>query len=396
MSDYSPTSFALPHCGVGFEYTVHINEHSGLAPSLDYTPISDIDTRSRPRTSEITAVASSALHAAEHLDEWAKPDKPEVPAWRSSWDATAYKNPKGLALIIAPWNYPFITLLDPSRRRHICRMHLNTLIPMPTSCERRRARDDRLLTLRWAHIFYTGGVSSPIIIDPNFDDLDLAAKRILNGKLQNSGQLCITPDYALVPRAKVDAFIASLKKAHDAFLPNGPLHKNVELSKIVTPSHTRASEISSRAPKGKIVSAGSTRATGGSPTIVKDVPVDDALMENPIPLVVYAFTNSEEVKNKLLETTQSGAVVLNDTFSHLAGSLLRCTVPTPSDHFKVTEIALVGREIQAASFDTFTQVRMYMNLPPSEESRLSGRYRPFDAEKLDATLAAMQLKIPDV
>ena len=42
-----------------------------------------------------------ALAAAEKLEEWTKPEKPEVEEWRSSWDTTIYKVPKGVAVIIS-------------------------------------------------------------------------------------------------------------------------------------------------------------------------------------------------------------------------------------------------------------------------------------------------------
>ena len=50
---------------------------------------------------EITPIIVGSLHAAEHLEEWAKPEKPKVEAWRSSWDTTVYHVPKGVALLIS-------------------------------------------------------------------------------------------------------------------------------------------------------------------------------------------------------------------------------------------------------------------------------------------------------
>ena len=50
---------------------------------------------------ELTTIVQACLHAAEHLEEWAKPEKPVVEEWRSSWDTTIYNVPKGVALIIS-------------------------------------------------------------------------------------------------------------------------------------------------------------------------------------------------------------------------------------------------------------------------------------------------------
>ena len=50
---------------------------------------------------EVGTVIRSCLYAAESLEEWTKPEKPTVEEWRSSWDTTIYKVPKGVALIIS-------------------------------------------------------------------------------------------------------------------------------------------------------------------------------------------------------------------------------------------------------------------------------------------------------
>ncbi len=57
--------------------------------------------RQEVMTIELSTVIRSCLHAAEHLEEWARPEKPIVEEWRSSWDTTIYKVPKGVALIIS-------------------------------------------------------------------------------------------------------------------------------------------------------------------------------------------------------------------------------------------------------------------------------------------------------
>lgn len=50
---------------------------------------------------ELGPIISGSLEAAEHLEEWAKPEKPKVEAWRSSWDTTVYHTPKGVVLLIS-------------------------------------------------------------------------------------------------------------------------------------------------------------------------------------------------------------------------------------------------------------------------------------------------------
>ncbi len=52
-------------------------------------------------STELGPTVHGALHAAENLEDWARPEKPKVDAWRQNWDATIYPVPKGTALIIS-------------------------------------------------------------------------------------------------------------------------------------------------------------------------------------------------------------------------------------------------------------------------------------------------------
>jgi len=54
---------------------------------------------------------------------------------------------------------------------------------------------------------------SPVFIDPNCD-LEIAAKRILWGKVANAGQICVAPDYILVPKDFQDKFVSALQAAY--------------------------------------------------------------------------------------------------------------------------------------------------------------------------------------
>ena len=55
------------------------------------------------------------------------------------------------------------------------------------------------------------GGKSPVIIDEKFN-VNTAAERIVRGKMINSGQTCIAPDYILVPKEKCDDFITAVQK----------------------------------------------------------------------------------------------------------------------------------------------------------------------------------------
>lgn len=182
-----------------------------------------------------------------------------------------------------------------------------------------------LLSLRWDHIMYTGGGAvgrvvaaaaakyltpltlelggkSPVVVDTDCD-VEIAAKRVLYGKSQNSGQvsrcqianaftsyhavlfrqLCVIPDYVLVPRSIYPAFLQSLKKAHDLFWPEGPFHPSAQWGKIVNERHADRLIGLMQKTKGQLLFGGAIERDNGitriSPTVYFDVPLDDALME---------------------------------------------------------------------------------------------------------------------
>ena len=69
---------------------------------LEDAQIMDLGKQRQETTlTELIPIFGGALRAAENLEEWTKPEKPKVEAWRSSWDTTIYHVPKGVALVIS-------------------------------------------------------------------------------------------------------------------------------------------------------------------------------------------------------------------------------------------------------------------------------------------------------
>lgn len=184
-----------------------------------------------------------------------------------------------------------------------------------------------LLEYRWDHIFFTGsgrvgriiaaaaakhvtplslelGGKCPVFVDAE-SDVELAAKRTLYGKIQNSGQVrlivpsplvdiwltsttyqvCVTPDFALVHRAIRPQFEEGLKKAYKSFFPDGALAPNVQYSKIVTEHHLERLKGLIKNTKGKIIIGGQSKGDKIEPTIVSGVKIDDILMKEYVRLV---------------------------------------------------------------------------------------------------------------
>lgn len=166
-----------------------------------------------------------------------------------------YYEPKGVCLIIAPWNYPFQLVmsplisaiaagncvmvkpseLSPATSKVIAKIILETFEEDHIACiEGNVDVSKQLLELPFDHIFFTGsteigkivmsaaaknltsvtlelGGKSPTIIDAAVD-LEKAAQKIAWGKLVNAGQTCIAPDYVLIHQDRLDEFVGLYKQ----------------------------------------------------------------------------------------------------------------------------------------------------------------------------------------
>jgi aldehyde dehydrogenase (NAD+) len=160
----------------------------------------------------------------------------------------------------------------------------------------------KVLEQKWDHIFYTGngtvariisaaaakhltpltlelGGKSPVIIDPECD-LELAARRVLFGKLSNCGQLCVSPDYVLIPPSALAAFVEGFKKAYASCYPNGSL-KSDSYSRIINMQHFNRVKSLLERTQGKVLVGGGIdeQERRIEPTVVLVKP-GDALLES--------------------------------------------------------------------------------------------------------------------
>jgi len=412
----------------------------------------------KPKTevlmTEIGCIIERTVKSAEQLPEWAKTEYPDVADWQKPWKPTVYKAPRGTVLIISPWNYPMIltfqpligaiaagctAVLKPSELVPTFSQLLEEIVPKyldPNVCRVVNGavpETSKLLELQWDHIFYTGngrvariiasaaakhltpltlelGGKSPVIIDSAYD-IDLAAKRILWGKCNNAGQICVAPDYVLVQRDKQDELVEAFRKHYNAFFPKGALDSPLFGSIISDLHHKRITSLLSRT-NGEVVLQGRVDAARRrlEPTIVKDVADGDSLLEEeifgpvlpivpvdslnqavdfvnarPHPLVLYGFSDKESVKQKLVSETQSGGIVFNDTFQHLA---------VPELPFAGVGESGYGNQVMKHTYDTFTQLRSSIDMPKEAEPYLAIRYPPHSEEAVKALTAPVYMPIP--
>ncbi|KAF8438329.1 aldehyde dehydrogenase [Boletus edulis BED1] len=434
---------------------------------------------SKPRLevlrTEVGNIVERATKSAQKLDVWAAPEHPDVPDWQKGWKPTILKAPRGTVLIMSPWNYPFILTFQPligaiaagccaAIKPSEVSPHLSQLISdlLPKYLDPSAYQivngavpeTTRLLELQWDHIFYTGngrvarilavaaakhltplalelGGKCPVLVDSTYD-MDLAAKRILWGKCNNAGQICVAPDYIIVPRSKQGEFVESLKKAYKTFFPDSALGAS-HYGSIVNDSHFhRLSSLLERTKGEKVTDIIEGRKDAArkriEPTVVKNVQDGDPLLEEelfgpilpiipvdsldeafafinarPHPLVLYAFTEDPNIKQRralclpftvcfisrkhfiVIDETQSGGLVFNDTFQQLTVDELPFAGVGESGY---------GYQVMKYTYDTYTQLRSSVDIPKEAERSLQLRYPPHGPEAVKALSRAVHLPIP--
>ncbi|HYC60979.1 MAG TPA: aldehyde dehydrogenase family protein [Thermoanaerobaculia bacterium] len=330
--------------------------------------------------SEIYPVVSEARHAVRHLRRWMKPKRVSTRlALLGSRSSIVYE-PKGVVLIIAPWNFPFNLTLGPLvsaiAAGNCVMVKPSEMTAASTACIRRIVEEsfdenevaviegdapvaEELLRRKFDHIFFTGspavgkivmkaaaehltsvtlelGGKSPAIVDATAN-VGEAAKKIAWGKFFNSGQVCIAPDYALVHESVSDEFLDKLRVAVDAM---GDASRGV----LVNERHAgRVKRLIDQA-----IAQGAHVALGGSvdgraiqATVLTDVSPDAAVMREEIfgpvlpvltyrkledafaviedrehPLVLYIFSRDRKVARDILRRTRAGGTAINHTMIH--------------------------------------------------------------------------------
>mmetsp|Transcript_88680 Transcript_88680/g.185361 ORF Transcript_88680/g.185361 Transcript_88680/m.185361 type:complete len:498 (-) Transcript_88680:54-1547(-) len=228
---------------------------------------------------EISASTSELDHLIACLPKWVKPERVSTPLLQQPGTSEVHREPKGVALIISPWNFPFnlamgglfaalgagnCVCLKPSEVAPASERLLAEILPQYLDPDAVKVviggveESTELLKLKWDHIMYTGngqvarivaraaaenltpttlelGGKSPTVILPGAN-LNVAAKRILSGKSMNAGQICIAPDYLLVHKDVEKAFVAEMTKVVKSFF--GPdASKSDSFGRIITERH---------------------------------------------------------------------------------------------------------------------------------------------------------------
>ena len=368
-------------------------------------------------SSEVGFVYSTIDYFIKNLKSWTKVKKVKNDAAQLPGKSYIYKSHYGAVLIIGPYNYPFQLLIEPLIGAI---SGGNTVILKPSEYATKTEAivekiiketfdekyiavvtgdykvNSQLLDLEFDYIFFTGSVNvgkivmekaskhltpvtlelggkSPVIVD-NTANLKVSAKRILWGKLTNAGQTCVAPDYILAHEDIYEELIKEFEKVIIEFYGQDIINSK-DFGRIINDRHMNRLNAILEHDKNKITFGGEVDFEKRyiSPTIIRDVTLEDAVMNEEIfgpiipvikyknmedikyyishhknPLALYVFSEDENFSEDIINRFSFGGGCVNDTISHVASAYLP---------FGGIGSSGMGNYHGKASFDTFTHTK---------------------------------------
>ncbi|HEU4969484.1 coniferyl aldehyde dehydrogenase [Sphingomonas sp.] len=410
----------------------------------------DFGHRSREQSMLTDVIGSirALKHARKHADRWARPEKRRLdfPLGLLGARAAIEYQPKGVVGIISPWNFPVQLTMAPLAgvlaAGNRAMVKSSEFTPRTAALFEETApryfdpaelafvsggaeTGQAFAALPFDHLIFTGatgvgrhimraaadnltpvtlelGGKSPTIVGRSAD-IAQATERVATGKLMNAGQICLAPDYLLVPDDKEDAVIGGLKSAAAALYPR--LLDNPDYTAIVNERHhvrLQSYLDDARAKGGEVIEVNPAgedfAASNGTkmPLFIVRNPSDDmAVMQDEIfgpvlpvrrygaideaidfvnrrdrPLGLYYFGSDAAEERKVLDRTISGGVTINDVIFHISAEDLPFGGIGPSG---------MGAYHGFDGFRTFSHARAIYRQPKVDIAKLAGIKPPYGA-----------------
>ncbi|MDW7672653.1 MAG: aldehyde dehydrogenase [Bacillota bacterium] len=379
--------------------------------------------------------------AISHVRGWCRRTKVKTPLALEPSSSWIQPEPKGLVLIIGPWNYPFQLVMQPlvgamaagncvivkpsDKTPHtsnlLAALVAETFDPAYVAALQGPGAmmGPRLIEPhRFDHIFFTGstqvgkkilamaaphltpvtlelGGKNPVIVMQDAN-LEVAARRIIWAKHLNAGQVCIAPDYLLVHESVKDRLVGKMIQAIHDFFGEDPIASD-SYGRII--SRNRLEILAGYLKDGQILTGGQVDSDSlyMAPTLMDGVRLDSPVMQEEIfgPILpIFTFRELEEVVSMVRRNRSSLAAYLytdhrkteNELLEKLefgGGCINNCIVHAgnPNLPFGGVGNSGMGRYHGKASFDLFTNHKAMMRSGTWLDPDM--KYAPYTDNKLD-------------
>lgn len=380
---------------------------------------------------EISPPLSEARHALKNLSRWTSRTSVAVPMAFAPAKAWTQPEPKGVVLIVAPWNFPVLlclaplvnalaagntVVIKPSEMAPNVSATLSRLLPRYVDSEAVKIVEGgvetttALLENRFDHVLYTGsgrigrivlaaaakhltpvtlelGGKSPAIVTADAD-IAVAARRLAWAKVTAAGQACVAPDYVLVESSVRAEFIEALTHEMSTSV------RFAETTKIIDERNVgRLSSLLQDHGGIEAVKGGPGENGTFAPVVIIDPDPSSKLMQEEIfgpilpvievegldaaidfisrrdkPLALYLFSSSAADEQAVLASTSSGSVCVNHIFYQAM---------LPQLPFGGVGESGMGAYHGKAGFETFSHRKSVLRKPASFDPSFA--YPPFSA-----------------
>lgn len=417
----------------------------------------DFGTRSRAASlaTEMIGIVPVVEHTRSHVRQWMRPSKLLRAARLVGLHAEVRPSPLGVVGIIGPWNFPLQLVVVPAAAAFAAGNRVMVKMSEVTSHTAELMahlapkyfdeNEFAVVTggadvaaafagLPFDHIFFTGspsvgalvqraaadnlvpvtlelGGKNPVVVAPGAD-IARSAKRIAAARMVNGGQVCVCPDYVLVPERDVDAFVdvarQTLRDMFPTILTNGDYCSSVNEANfdrvlgLIDDARDRGAVVETVAPDGEALPDRASRKI--APTLVRGAdatmrisdeeifgPVlmvqgystlDEAIETinaRPAPLVAYWFGPGGKGFRSFVQRTRSGGVARNDFAAQM--------IPSGAPFGGVGRSGM-GAYHGKAGFDAFSHYRTVVgsDLPFSMTGSAAPPFRPAMRFYADAML----------
>jgi len=395
---------------------------------------------------DIMPSVTAAKYCLKHMDAWAKTEKrkPNFPLGLFGARAELRYEPKGVVGVVSPWNFPVGLTIGPVAQAFAAGNRVmikpsefteDTSALMKDVFARYFAEDEMAVftggpdvgqafcSLPFDHLLFTGATSvgkhilraaadnlvpvtlelggkSPTILGRSAN-IERAGERIAMGKMLNAGQICLAPDYMIVPQELEDRAIGAVSNAVSAMYPT--LLNNDDYTSVVNARHR--DRIQGLIDDAKAKGAEAIEVNPGNEdfsasnghkmplTILRNVDDDMKVMQDEIfgpvlpiktykgideaidyvnahdrPLGLYYFGEDAGERERVLTRTISGGVTVNDVIMHVSMDDLPFGGVGPSG---------MGSYHGPEGFKTFSHARSVYTQPKFDLAKLAGLKPPY-------------------